>query len=114
MSLENWLLLLTSLAAVVWPAVAVGAYASYRRCRSVVPERHFDSDPRLRPRVSVVIPARNEESDIEATVRSVLAQQGVELEVIVINDHSTDKTGEVINRIAAEDSRACAPCTIRH
>lgn len=105
MSLENWLLLLTSLAAVVWPAVAVGAYASYRRCRSVVPERHFDSDLRLRPRVSVVIPARNEESDIEATVRSLLAQQGIELEVIVINDHSTDKTGEVINRIAAEDSR---------
>jgi glycosyltransferase involved in cell wall biosynthesis len=105
MSLENWLLLLTSLAAVVWPAVAVGAYASYRRCRSVVPERHFDPDPRLRPRVSVVIPARNEEGDVEATVRSVLAQEGVELEVIVINDHSTDRTGAIIDRLAAEDPR---------
>jgi chlorobactene glucosyltransferase len=105
MSLENWLLLLTSLAAVVWPAVAVGAYASYRRCRSVVPERHFETDPRLRPRVTVIIPARNEENDLETTVRSVLAQEGVELEVIVINDHSTDRTGEVIDRLAAEDAR---------
>lgn len=105
MSLENWLLLLTSLAAVVWPAVAVGAYASYRRCRSVVPERHFDGDPRLRPRVTVVVPARNEEGDLENTVRSVLAQEGVELEVIVINDHSTDGTGAIIDRLAAEDPR---------
>lgn len=105
MSLENWLLLLTSLAAVVWPAVAVGALASYRRCRSLVPEQHFDGDPRSQPRISVVIPARNEQADIEATVRSVLAQKGVQLELIVVNDHSTDRTGEILNAIAAEDSR---------
>jgi len=108
MSLENWLLLLTSLAAVVWPAVAVGAYASYRRCKSLVPEQHIDPDPRSRPRVSVVIPARNEEADVEATLRGVLAQEGVHVELIVINDHSTDRTGEIINRIAAEDPRVRA------
>jgi glycosyltransferase involved in cell wall biosynthesis len=105
MSVENWLLLLTSLAAIVWPAIAVGALASYRRCRSVVPEQHLDTDAVSLPRVSVVIPARNEQADIEATLRGVLAQKGVELEVIVINDHSTDATGEIINRIAAEDPR---------
>ena len=108
MSLENWLLLLTSLALVVWPAVAVGAYTSYRRCKSVVPERSFETDPRLLPRVCVVIPARNEESDIEATVRSVLAQEGVTLEVIVVNDHSSDRTGEIIQRLAHEDPRVRA------
>ncbi len=108
MSLENWLLLLTSLAAVIWPAVAVGAYASYRRCKSVQPERHIDPDPRKRARLSVVIPARNEQADIEATIRGVLAQQGVEVEVIVINDHSTDATGAIINRLAAEDPRVRA------
>lgn len=108
MSLENWLLLLTSLAAVIWPAVAVGAYASYRRCASLQPERHVDPDPRKRPRVSVVIPARNEQADIEATIRGCLNQAGAEVEVIVINDHSTDKTGEIINRLAAEDPRVRA------
>ncbi|MET0340792.1 MAG: glycosyltransferase family 2 protein [Polyangiales bacterium] len=108
MSLENWLLLLTSLAAVVWPAVAVGAYASYRRCKSLVPEQYFEPDERKHPRVSIVIPARNEEADIEATVRAVLAQKGVHVELIVINDHSTDSTGAIINRIAAEDPRVRA------
>lgn len=108
MSLENWLLLLTSLAAIVWPAIAVGALASYRRCRSLVPERHVDVDAPAQPRVSVVIPGRNEAADIEATLRGVLAQKGVDLEVIVINDHSTDATGEIINRIAAEDPRVRA------
>jgi hypothetical protein len=108
MSLDNWLLLLTSLATVVWPAVAVGSYASYRRCKSVQPERHIDPDVRKHARVSVVIPARNEEADIETTIRGVLAQEGVAVEVIVINDHSTDRTGEVINRLSAEDSRVRA------
>jgi glycosyltransferase involved in cell wall biosynthesis len=108
MSLENWLLLLTSLAAVVWPAIGVGAYASYRRCKSVVPEREFDADPRKHPRISVVIPARNEEADIEATIRGVLAQPGVAVEVIVVNDHSTDRTGEIIQRLAHEDPRVRA------
>jgi glycosyltransferase involved in cell wall biosynthesis len=108
MSLENWLLLLTSLAVVVWPAVAVGAYASYRRCRSLVPERNFEANSGKQSTVSVVIPARNEAADIEATLRGVLAQEGVNIEVIVINDHSSDATGEIINRIAAEDPRVRA------
>ena len=108
MSLENWLLLLTSLAAVIWPVVSVGAYSSYRRCRSLQPERHFEPDARKHPRISVVIPARNEQSDIEATVRGALQQGGVEVEVIVINDHSSDATGEIINRLAAEDPRVRA------
>jgi chlorobactene glucosyltransferase len=108
MSLENWLLLLTSLAAVVWPAVAVGAYVSYRRCRSLVPELHVDDNPRMRPRVSVIIPARNEAPHIESTVRGLLAQRGVELEVIVVDDHSTDATADVIKRLAAEDPRVRA------
>ncbi len=108
MSLENWLLLLTSLAAVIWPVVSVGAYASYRRCQSLQPERHFEPDARKHPRVSVVIPARNEQNDIEATVRGALDQNGTHVEVIVINDHSSDATGEIINRLAAEDPRVRA------
>ncbi len=57
------------------------------------------------PRLSVVIPARNEELDIETALRSVLSQQGVNLQVIVVNDNSTDSTGEIVERLAKEDSR---------
>ena len=52
--------------------------------------------PRRFPRVSVIIPARDEERTIERTVRAMLAQTYPELELIVINDRSVDRTGEIL------------------
>ena len=48
------------------------------------------------PAVSVLIPARNEELSIGAAVTSVLASKGVELEVVVLDDGSTDRTAEIV------------------
>jgi chlorobactene glucosyltransferase len=48
---------------------------------------------------SVVIPARNEAQDIEKTVRAMLAQTYRALEVIVVNDRSTDDTGAILESI---------------
>jgi cellulose synthase/poly-beta-1,6-N-acetylglucosamine synthase-like glycosyltransferase len=56
--------------------------------------------------VTVCIPARNEGSNIEACVRSVLATTGVsQLRVLVLNDGSTDETGLIVSGIAERDSR---------
>ena len=55
--------------------------------------------------VTVCIPARNEAANIEACVRSALACGGDEVEVCVYDDHSTDGTGEIVRRLAAEDPR---------
>jgi hypothetical protein len=55
--------------------------------------------------LSVLIPARNEELGIGACVRAVLASRNVELEVIVLDDASTDRTAEIVRAIAAEDPR---------
>ncbi len=54
--------------------------------------------PRRFPRVSVIIPARDEERAIERTVRAFLAQTYSELEIIVVNDRSVDGTGEILAR----------------
>ncbi len=57
------------------------------------------------PLISVLVPARNEELGIEACLRSVLASRQVELEVIVLDDASTDRTAEIVRALAAEDPR---------
>ena len=56
-------------------------------------------------RLSVIIPARDEEQDLAEGLRSVLAQTDVELEVIVVNDHSSDRTGAIAESFAAADRR---------
>jgi len=55
--------------------------------------------------VSVLIPARNEERSIAAAVNSVLQSRGIEFEVVVLDDSSTDRTAEIVAAIAARDSR---------
>lgn len=57
------------------------------------------------PRVSVVIPARNEARNIERCLRSVLGSKHPDLEVIVVDDHSTDETGGLARAIALDDAR---------
>lgn len=54
------------------------------------------------PLVSVIIPARDEAHNIERCVRSVLACAYAPLDVIVVDDHSTDRTGDIVRRIASE------------
>ena len=56
--------------------------------------------------VSVVLPARNEAVHIEGCMRSILASQHPRFELIVVDDHSTDGTGDIARRIAATDPRA--------
>lgn len=57
------------------------------------------------PTVSILIPARNEERNIEGCVLSVLNQTYPHLNVIVVNDQSTDQTGELLDEMAANDER---------
>ncbi|MGZ5444362.1 MAG: glycosyltransferase [Thermoanaerobaculia bacterium] len=54
--------------------------------------------PHRFPRVSVIIPARDEERMIERTVRAFLAQTYPEVEIVVVNDRSVDRTGEILAR----------------
>ncbi len=57
------------------------------------------------PQVSVLIPARNEEQSIGPAVEAVLASRGVDFEVVVLDDQSTDRTAEIVAQLAEADAR---------
>ncbi|MDQ6662884.1 MAG: glycosyltransferase [Acidobacteriota bacterium] len=70
---------------------------------------HLDRIPPISgaevPRISVIVPACNEERNIEEALASLLAQDHPDFEVIAVDDRSTDSTGKILNRMAARDSR---------
>ena len=47
------------------------------------------------PQISIIVPARNEEANLGSCLESLVTQTGVSFEIIVVNDHSTDRTREI-------------------
>jgi hypothetical protein len=56
-------------------------------------------------RIAVLIPARDEERNIRACVETVLASRDVDIEVLVLDDASTDRTAAIVQEIATTDTR---------
>jgi glycosyltransferase involved in cell wall biosynthesis len=61
----------------------------------------WDRRPAGNPRVSIIVPARNEGADIAATLTQLLALDYDNYEVIAVDDRSSDRTGEIMGEIAA-------------
>jgi chlorobactene glucosyltransferase len=57
------------------------------------------------PLVSILIPARNEAENIKRCVRSLLKQDYTNIEILVLDDNSSDNTGQVVKEIEKKDSR---------
>lgn len=65
----------------------------------------FSPKPHGNPKVSVILPARNEEEFIERCLASLVSQDYENYEVIAIDDRSDDRTGEIIKKIAKENPK---------
>ena len=105
-----WLTLLHGGTAALFLAMTAATLFHARWARRLPPLASLDPPPRIDGedgpvRCSVVVAARDEEARVEATVRHLLAQRGVRVEVIAVDDRSTDRTGEILRRLAAEDAR---------
>jgi cellulose synthase/poly-beta-1,6-N-acetylglucosamine synthase-like glycosyltransferase/peptidoglycan/xylan/chitin deacetylase (PgdA/CDA1 family) len=81
-------------------ALIIGILALIEKFR---PDRLVMPNPT--PGVTVLIPAHNEETVIVQTVKSVLASDLTDLHVIVVNDGSSDRTGELLDGNFGQDSR---------
>jgi chlorobactene glucosyltransferase len=68
------------------------------------PDRNSKA-PEPAPLVSVLIPARNEEENIETCLKSLQKQDYPNFEILVLDDNSKDRTAELVARMAAKDDR---------
>lgn len=78
--------------------IAISNALTLRRLGTYAPPAHW-------PRVSVLVPARNEEHNIGSCARSLLAQDYPDFQVLILDDDSTDGTAHVLVELAKEDSR---------
>ena len=62
---------------------------------------------RRSPLVSVIVPAYNAHATGQRSVESLLQQSLDDIEIVVVNDGSTDSTASVVAALAAEDARVC-------
>jgi len=73
--------------------------------RSLKTPRRDSKIPQPPPFVSVLIPARDEEANIEACLESLRKQDYPNFEIIVLDDNSIDNTANIVEQIAAKDNR---------
>lgn len=69
------------------------------------PDLRADRKPATRPRVSILVPARNEAEVIESTITALLDQTYTNVEVLVLDDNSDDNTADIARATAGNDSR---------
>jgi hypothetical protein len=88
--------------ACVWLGVTVSALRALRWLRALPA---LPPDGTERATVTAVVPARDEEDRIGPTVERLLAQRGVELDVVVVDDRSRDRTGAIVAALGERDGR---------
>ncbi|MEX0908705.1 MAG: glycosyltransferase, partial [Gemmatimonadaceae bacterium] len=86
-------------AALPWVLVPIGMVLRMRRSRTL--DEFTAEPPRDPPLVSVIVPARNEAGNIARCVRSILATDYPNVELIVVDDQSTDGTGAIAAGLGA-------------
>ena len=77
----------------------------YRKSWLSIPDFKAASDANLQTKISIIIPARNEEENIADCLNSIIDQSYPKhlFEVLVVDDHSTDNTAAIIKSYAAEN-----------
>ncbi|MEO5819935.1 MAG: glycosyltransferase family 2 protein [Vicinamibacteraceae bacterium] len=104
---DSWLATAAfALVAAVFVTMAAGMLHNQRWARRLPALDALPADPAATPpRASIVVAARDEAEGIEASVRNLLGQRHVSIEVIVVSDRSVDDTAAIVRRLATDDPR---------
>jgi glycosyltransferase involved in cell wall biosynthesis len=87
------------LLAVAWTWKAVTAAFGLPRIPNLLDAR-FDREPAGNPAITVIVPARNEEEALPASLASLIAQDYANLRIIAVDDRSTDASGSIMDGLA--------------
>jgi hypothetical protein len=97
-----WALFSGLLLAAIWLVPVVQLVLHFHEVADLTqPTWNPPSDTML-PSLTIVVPARNEEAEIEEALRSLLELNYPQYQVVAVNDRSTDSTGEIMERLASE------------
>ena len=95
------LLFILSILALTFSAIPAVLFFSNLRLYRPPPQ---PPPPRREP-ISILVPARNEENCIAAAIASILTNQAIDFELLILDDHSEDQTADIVKAFAAKDPR---------
>lgn len=107
MSILSWLLFVSVFSSCLAWLAAFLAIAKMLPSLPILEHLHPPAPLRW-PALSVIIPARNEGATLAPALRTILQQDYPTLQIVLVNDRSTDDTSTIIDRLAAEDPRITA------
>ena len=88
-----------------WPAVVAALRSSPLRPTETVATKEVLNRPTRRARVSIIVPCFNYGRYLRDAVGSALSQDSVDVQVVIVNDHSSDDTAVIADELAARDPR---------